>query len=153
MLKIPTKLLLLVAAFVWLLAGTGVASVGVTVSEDPWAAYMALACLITFVLFLIMFLFITRKHIRRIKSYTDELTNLFKFFDPPSYVIIAIMIGLGMSVRISGLVPPDIIAFFYTGLGSALITSAIVYIVTYVAICDELTASNDRFASLIQKLQ
>lgn len=142
MLKIPTKMLLLAAAFVWLAAGFSVVSVGVTAAEVSWTAPMALASLAIYVLFLVMFLMITRRHIRRIRGYTEELTNMFKFFDAKSYVLIAVMIVLGAAVRLSGLVPGFIIAPFYSGLGLALLTAAVYYVVTYVAICDELVVKH-----------
>jgi di/tricarboxylate transporter len=106
---------------------------------------MGIACLIVYLLFLIMFLMISRKHIRRIRDYTDEFVSIFQFFDARSYIIMAVMIGLGAAVRLSELVPGFIIAFFYSGLGLALITSGVYYVVSYIALCDELKAhpSND----------
>jgi hypothetical protein len=132
-------MLILVAAVVWLAAGASVTSVGISAAEAPWNVIMAVAALIVYLLFLIMFLMIARKHIRRIRSYTEELTNLFKFFDAKSYILIAVMIGLGAAIRLSGLVPGYAIAPFYSGLGLALITAAAYYAVTYISICDELT--------------
>jgi hypothetical protein len=139
MLKVPSKMLILIAAIVWLAAGSGVANIGVQASPNPWTAFMALAFLIVYLLFLIMFLMIARKHIQRIRGYTEDLINLFKFFDAKSYILLAVMIGLGVAVRLSGLVPGAIIAWFYCGLGLALVTAALYYAVTYIAICDELT--------------
>ena len=139
MLKVPTLALLLVAALVWLLAGACVLNVGITTAETPWTFDMAIGFAIVFASFLVMFLIIARRHIKRIRNYTDEMMNMFKFLDPPAYIILFVMIGIGASVRISGLVPTNIIAFFYSGLGAALITAAIFYIVTYVALCKELT--------------
>jgi len=151
MLKIPTRALILVAAFVWLIAGAFVVSVGVKASEVPWTGGMALGYVIVLVFFLIMFLMIARKHIRRIRGYREEMMNLLKFLDPPSYIILLVMIGIGASVRISGLVPGEIIAFFYSGLGTALIIAAIFYIVTYVAVCEELSTQYASFSEYLDK--
>jgi hypothetical protein len=140
MLKVPPKMLMLVAAIVWLAAGAGVMSVGIPASPSPWTIFMGIACLIVYLLFLIMFLMISRKHIRRIRDYTDEFVSIFQFFDARSYIIMAVMIGLGAAVRLSELVPGFIIAFFYSGLGLALITSGVYYVVSYIALCDELKA-------------
>ncbi|MDR1184225.1 MAG: hypothetical protein LBK67_05465, partial [Coriobacteriales bacterium] len=115
-------MLILAAAVVWLAAGVSVVSVGVTTAVAPWTFTMALAALIVYILFLVMFLRISHKHIRRIQGYTEDLVNLFKFFDAQSYIILAVMIGLGVAVRISGLVPDFAIALFYSGLGLALVT-------------------------------
>jgi len=138
MLKIPTKALILVAAIVWLAAGAGVVSVGVTAASEPWTPVMGLVCLAVFMAFLILFLIIARKQIKRILGYTESLTELFKFFDAQSYIIIAVMVFLGASVRISQLIPDSAIASFYSGLGMALVISSIYYLVTFVAICNEL---------------
>jgi hypothetical protein len=138
MLKVPSKMLILAAAVVWLAAGISVISVGVLSAAAPWTGVMALASLVVYALFLAMFLRISQKHIRRIRGYTEDLVNLFKFFDASSYIILAVMIGLGVAVRISGLVPDFAIALFYSGLGLALVTAAIYYVVTYIAICDAL---------------
>jgi hypothetical protein len=140
MLKVPPKMLMLVASIVWLAAGAGVVSVGISASPSPWTVFMGIACLIVYLLFLIMFLMISRKHIRRIRDYTEEFVSIFQFFDARSYIIMAVMIGLGAAVRLSELVPGFIIAFFYSGLGLALITSGIYYVVSYIALCDELKA-------------
>jgi hypothetical protein len=131
-------MLILAAAVVWLAAGVSVVSVGLTSAKDPWTAFMALASLVVYALFLVMFLRISHKHIRRIRGYTEDMVNLFNFFDAQSYIILAVMIGLGAAIRISGLVPDFAIALFYSGLGLALVTAAIYYVVTYISICDEL---------------
>ena len=151
MLKVPTFALLLVAALVWLIAGAFVTNVGITAAETPWTGEMALGFAVVYLLFLILFLVIARKHIKRIKSYTQRMMNMFKFLDPPAYIILLVMIGIGASVRISGLVPGNIIAFFYSGLGMALVTAAIFYIVTYVALCEELTSQYDGVSIFNQK--
>jgi hypothetical protein len=142
MLKVRPKMLLVAAAVVWLGAGASVASVGVTASPSPWTPSMAGGFALVYVLFLTMFLMISRKHIRRIRGYTEELINLFKFFDAPSYIILAVMVVFGAAIRLSELVPGTIIALFYSGLGLALITAAVFYAVTYIAICDELVIKN-----------
>jgi hypothetical protein len=141
MLKVPSQMLILAAAVVWLAAGVSVVSVGVTAAAAPWTFTMALAALIVYILFLAMFLRISHKHIRRIQGYTEELVNLFKFFDAQSYIILAVMIGLGVAVRVSGLVPDFAIALFYGGLGLALVTAAVYYVVTYISTCDELVVN------------
>ena len=138
MLQIPTKILILVAALVWFAAGAAVVSVGVTAATEPWTLAMGIAFLVVFVAFFALFLMIARKQIRRISSYTERLTSIVKFFDAQSYIIIAVMVFLGAAVRLSQMVPNPAIASFYSGLGAALISSSIYYLVTYIAICEEL---------------
>ena len=138
MLQIPTKTLILVAAFVWFAAGAAVVSVGVTAATEPWTLVMGITFLVVFVAFFALFLMIARKQIRRISSYTERLTSIVKFFDAQSYIIIAVMVFLGAAVRLSQMVPNPAIASFYSGLGAALISSSIYYLVTFIAICEEL---------------
>ena len=137
MLKIPTKALILVAAIVWFVAGAAVTSVGVTAASEPWTLLMGTVFFAVLIAFLILFLMIARKQIRRIESYTEELTEVFKFFDAQSYIIMAVMIFLGAALRISLLLPDTAIACFYSGLGTALIASSIYYMVTFVATCEQ----------------
>jgi len=138
MLKIPTKALILVAALVWFAAGAAVTSVGVTAASQPWTLVMGAVFFGVLVAFFILFLMIARKQIRRITGYTEELTELFKFFDAQSYIIMAVMIFLGTALRISLLIPDTAIASFYSGLGMALIASSIYYLVTFIATCEQL---------------
>jgi hypothetical protein len=63
---------------------------------------------------------------------------LYYFFDARSYIIMAVMIFLGASVRMAGFLPDAVIALFYCGLGAALIIAGIYLIVSYVSVCDEL---------------
>ncbi|MDR1712918.1 MAG: hypothetical protein LBR39_02020 [Coriobacteriales bacterium] len=140
MLQVPTKILLLVAAFVWLAAGASVIYAGVTSGTAPWSAGMAAGAAVTFVVFLAVFMNIARRHVQRINSYTDELSGLFNFFDAKSYVILALMVFLGASIRLSQMVPGNLIASFYSGLGLALIVAAVYYVTSYLAVCKELGA-------------
>jgi len=140
MLQIPTKVLILVAGIVWFLAGAGVMATGVTAATDAWNLYMALAFILVYVAFLVLFLMITRKQIKRINSYTAKMTSIYKFFDARAYIIIAVMVFLGAAIRLSQFVPGFVIAPFYCGLGLSLITAACYYVVTFVATCDYLFA-------------
>jgi hypothetical protein len=142
MLEIPTKLLLLLGGGAWLAAGVSVVSVGLVASHGAWSGAMIIALVIVFALFLVMFLRISSKHTKRILGYTERLTSALKFFDANSYIIMAVMIGLGVAVRLSGLVPDPGIAAFYTGLGSALLVCAIYYLVTYFSVVDLLAAES-----------
>ncbi|MDR3053552.1 MAG: hypothetical protein LBU48_06805 [Coriobacteriales bacterium] len=136
MLGIPTKILLLIAGAAWLIAGAAVTSTGIAASQASWTNDMLIGLLIVFMFFAVMFLMVSRKHKKRILGYTEQLTSILRFFDAGSYIIMAVMIGLGVAVRLSGLVPDPIIAFFYTGLGSALLLSAVYYLVTFLTVWD-----------------
>jgi len=134
LLLVPTKVLLLIAGAVWFIAGAVVASVGVKASTQPWTWPMVLGLLVVFAIFLVVFLFISYRHIRRILSYTSKLSFLFRFFNASSYMIMVVMIFLGATVRISTFVPDSIIAFFYSGLGAALILAGLYLVISYIRV-------------------
>lgn len=145
MLLIPTKFLLLLAAVVWIAAGVSVTSVGVSAHEAGWTVPMLIGFLIVFALFLMMFIRITLRHKKRILGYTEELKNLFLFFDAQSYILIFVMIVLGVGVRISNFVPNEVIASMYSGIGLALLVCAVYYVVTFFSVFEYpfLTKSKD----------
>lgn len=63
-----------------------------------------------------------RKHSVRI-IHKPEKNPFFAFFDWKSWLIVAVMISLGISVRMFELLPGSFIAVFYTGLSLALIVT------------------------------
>lgn len=62
----------------------------------------------------------SQKHVRRICGYADDFCPIWHFFDLKAYLIMAVMMGGGIGLRASGLLPDVFIAVFYTGLGCAL---------------------------------
>ena len=101
MFKVRSKYLLLIAAAVWLIAGSQVARMGIE----------AIAA--------------------RIRSYGEEKMHVLKFFDVRGYLIMAVMMGGGIALRSFHLVPGWFIAFFYTGLGIALALAGVGFLVHY----------------------
>jgi len=67
------------------------------------------------------------KHNKRILGYKHETKPVWHFFDLKSYLIMAFMMGGGIWLRSSGLVPAVFIAVFYTGLGCALAGAGILF--------------------------
>ncbi|MDR3315591.1 MAG: hypothetical protein LBS98_03805 [Coriobacteriales bacterium] len=135
MLKVPTKTLLLVAALVWFAAGVNVASVGVRASHGDWTAPMLIAEAIVFILFGVMFLRIVSKHTKRILTYVETRTSIFNFFDKKSYILMVFMIALGVTLRVSGLLPDVAVASFYAGLGFALALAGLVFFGRFLRVC------------------
>jgi hypothetical protein len=131
-LLIPTRVLLIVAALVWFAAGAGVVSVGLAATTQAWNWWMGLACLIVFTAFLMLFLLLSRRNAQRILAKPEKLSFLLHFFDANSYIIMVLMIFLGTAVRLSTFVPDPYIAFFYCGLGAALILAGFYLLVIYI---------------------
>ncbi|MEG0441900.1 MAG: hypothetical protein RR544_06335, partial [Oscillospiraceae bacterium] len=111
-----------IAGTVWLIAGFNVARLGVLdYGKLPKITPLqVLLSLLVFAVFGIMFYKMTVKHTLRIAGYPEIKRPFWNFFDLKSYCIMAFMMGGGILLRSSGLVPPVFIAVFYTGLGCAL---------------------------------
>jgi hypothetical protein len=126
---VKKRTLLAVAGCVWLAAGINVARLG-------WLAYLKLPSitalhilfsLLVFCPFGMMFFKMSRKHAKRIRGYEEESRPIWHFFDLKAYLIMAIMMGGGIWLRSSGLVPDVFIAIFYTGLGCALAMAGLLF--------------------------
>lgn len=132
--KISTEKLLLVAGFVWVIAGGNIANIGIgALTHDHLVWWVLVATLVIFVMFhMFVFQKLVKKHAERIRGFEEDKKNILHFFDKKGYIIMAIMMGGGIGLRASGILPEWFIAFFYTGLGAALTVAGISFIVSYV---------------------
>lgn len=133
--KVTTEKLLLVAGIVWFIAGANIANIGLTAYRHEWGWLvwtLLVGTLVIFVLFHVkIFTKMVVKHSDRITGYDDEKTHVLKFFDKKGYIMMAIMMGGGIGLRMSGIVPDWFIAFFYTGLGIALCVAGLSFLLRY----------------------
>ena len=119
---VKKRTLLAIAGCVWLIAGFNVARLGIlsyALMPTITALHILLSALV-FVLFGFIFYRMSGKHTKRIMGYRQETKPFWHFFDSKAYCIMAFMMGGGIWLRASGLVPNIFIAEFYTGLGCAL---------------------------------
>ena len=132
--KVSAEKLLIIAGCVWAIAGANILNIGITASHGVWALWMiALAAIVFLAFHMGVFTKLVRKHTKRIKDYGDERVHVYRFFDKKSYMIMAFMMTFGITLRVSGLVPDAGIAFFYTGLGLALVLAGVGFLGHYVA--------------------
>ncbi|RNL48443.1 hypothetical protein [Paraeggerthella hongkongensis] len=135
MLKISTEKLLLVAGIVWFIAGVNIANIGIAAyfNETGWLFWALVGgTLLIFILFhIFVFSKMVGKHAERIRGYSEDKTHVLKFFDKKGYIVMACMMGFGIALRASGLVPDWFIAFFYTGLGAALAVAGVSFVLRY----------------------
>lgn len=131
--KISTEKLLLVAGIVWIVAGGNIGNIGIgALTHDHVVWWVLLATLVVFLLFhLFVFQKLVKKHSARIRGFEEDKKHIWHFFDKKGYIIMAIMMGGGIALRASGLLPEWFIAFFYTGLGLALTVAGVSFIVSY----------------------
>lgn len=131
--SVKKRTLLAIAGCVWLIAGINVVRLGV-LAYRKISSISFLSVLFTvfvFGIFAAMFFKMSLKHTNRIQGYKDSYRPFWHFFDLKSYIIMGIMMGGGIGLRNSGLLPDSFIAVFYTGLGSALVCAGILFWVLF----------------------
>lgn len=123
--KVTPDKLLIIAGCVWAAAGANILSIGLSASHGVWALWTIGLAMIVFLAFHIgVFTKLVRKHTARIGAYEGK-QHVYRFFDKKSYLIMAFMMTTGITLRVSGVIPDQGIAFFYTGLGTALVFAGI----------------------------
>ena len=126
---VQKRTLLAIAGCVWLLAGINVARLGILSYQCMkiirW--YHPLLSVVVFTLFGFMFFKMSLKLTKQIQSYPESTRPFWHFFDIKAYCIMAFMMGGGIWLRSSGLVPNPFIAVFYTGLGLALALAGVMF--------------------------
>lgn len=126
---VKKRTLLAIAGCVWLAAGLNVARLGVLSYRTlpQITAMRILLSIVVFCAFGFMFLKLSIKHNRRICHYQEAYRPVWHFFDLKAYIIMTVMMGGGIWLRFSGLVPNVFIAVFYTGLGCALALCGVLF--------------------------
>ena len=122
-LHVPKNSLMLIAGLVWCAAGAMVCMVGLPLLfrlAPEHLVLLPLAVLIFLAFYLFVFSRLVHKHRGRIRERTEDRLPFWHFFNASSWAVMAVMMGGGMALRLSHLVPDWAIAFFYSGLGVAL---------------------------------
>ena len=126
--KVKKYYLLLIAFFVWSIAGFNVAIIGFNLYSKYLNIFnFVLSFIIFFIFQQFIFYRMVQKHTNRIINYEEENQYFFKFFDIKSFLIMFFMIALGVSIREFNLAPEKFIAIFYSGLGTALFLSGVLF--------------------------
>ena len=113
-----------------LIAGINVARIGLVLYPQYLNVLNIILSIIVYIIFGMMFFKMIKKHTTRILSYEDK-QPFYKFFDVKSYCIMFFMMSFGIGLRYSGVIPFSFIAVFYSGLGCALLSAGIMFIVNY----------------------
>jgi len=120
---LPKNQLILIAGLVWCAAGAMVSMVGLPLEfrlAPSQLILFPLAVAIFLAFYFLVFSRLVRKHTGRIRARTEDRLPVWQFFNASSWAVMAVMMGGGMALRFSHLVPDSMIAFFYSGLGVAL---------------------------------
>lgn len=124
--------LLLIASIVWLIAGYNIVHIGILMYVNHVTVInVVLSILIFFIFCFMIFNRLVNKHTKRIQLYGTEKQYFWMFFDITSFIIMAVMMVLGITIRMYHLMPNTCIALFYTGLGSALTLAGIKFACNY----------------------
>jgi len=144
---IPKNHLMLIAGLVWCLAGAMVSLVGLPLLLGLAPAHLflyPLAVAIFLAFYFFVFSRLVRKHTGRIRAQPEERLPVWNFFNASSWAVMAVMMGGGMALRFSHLMPDWMIAFFYSGLGVALLLCGVRFLGIF-ARKDVLALAPDRF--------
>jgi hypothetical protein len=131
---IPKNQLMLIAGIVWCVAGAMVSRIGLPLLWGSGAAQLGLdllAVVVFLIFYLLIFARLVVRHTARVRARSEQRLPFWDFFDGRSWAVMAIMMGGGMWLRLSGTVPNWMIAFFYTGLGLALFSCGTRFLVVY----------------------
>jgi len=120
---IPKNYLVLIAGLVWCAAGAVVCMVGLPLEFRLAPSHLILLPLavgIFVAFYFFVFSRLVRKHTGRVRARAEDRLPFWHFFNASSWAMMAVMMGGGMALRLSHLMPDWMIAFFYSGLGVAL---------------------------------
>ncbi len=78
-----------------------------------------------------MFSRLVYKHTRRIRDAHEERLPFWSFFTASSWAVMLVMMAGGVTLRASHLAPDWAVAFFYTGLGTALFIGGLRFMAAY----------------------
>ena len=118
---VKKRSLFLIASIVWLFAGINVLQIGLR-AYIPYISFINIVLsIIVFSLFdYFVFSKLVKKHHKRIRKLPNEKHYFYQFFDLKSFMIMAFMMTFGIVVRKFNLLSDEVIAVFYSGLGSSL---------------------------------
>lgn len=136
--KIKKEKLLIIAGALWGIAGANILRIGITSYIDtapkrslPILLGMIALSLVILSGFGLMFYRVVKRNTKRILSYPVR-RSVFAVFDVKGYLLMAFMMGLGIGLRASNLLPTEFFAVFYSGLGSALLGAGVLFIGNYI---------------------
>lgn len=131
---VPKNQLMLIAGVVWCVAGAMVMLVGLPLEFRLAPQHLVLVPLAIgiFALFYwFVFSRLVRKHTSRIRASDAERLPCWQFFTPSSWAVMAVMMAGGMLLRSTHILPEWAVAFFYTGLGTALFICGLRFVAAY----------------------
>jgi small-conductance mechanosensitive channel len=130
----PKNQLMLIAGLVWCAAGAMVCVIGLPLEltlAPEHLVLLPLAGLIFVAFYFLVFSRLVRKHSGRIRAREEDRLPFWYFFNPSSWAVMGVMMGGGLALRLSHVMPDWMIAFFYSGLGVALFACGVRFLRIY----------------------
>ena len=123
-----------IAAAIWGVPGINIAIKGVKTymlmnPDDLW--WLMLITVAVSIFFFIIFRRVVRKYSERIASLPDSVM-IWQILPPKGWILLAVMMGLGITLKYIPSVPMAFTASFYSGLGPMLIVAASRYLAAMV---------------------
>ena len=128
--RVNKRTLLMIASVVWLMAGTMVLTLGLEVilKEQKYIIVSSIVAIsVLYIFFNFIFKKMVKKHKDRISDKEQEKLCLFSFFDVKSYLIMAFMMTLGITIRSMSFINPLYWSPVYIGIGSALFLAGVLF--------------------------
>ena len=113
------------AALLWLIAGVNVLRIGLVNWSSETNILVSILWLIGSLAFFAGFIFprVVKRNLTALGQRAEGTLRWYQCFTPSSWIIMAGMITLGITLRALDLVPHSFVTGFYTGLGLSLILS------------------------------
>ena len=135
MCKVKTRHLLAVNGLLWTAIGIKITITGVShylqVTRSEALLWMIPLSLVVFTAFYVMFTGVVRKYSSRSLSMPEEKTGIWRTFSLNGYILIAFMIGLGITLGHIPGIPSSFFAWFYCGLGPGLLSAGIRFLLRW----------------------
>lgn len=129
---VPKRYLMLIAGIVWSFAGgillwRGLGMLNQYPDEIWWKLLIIIPSGIAFYYF--MFAKIFKKHSARILAIKHAKPCIFSFFNWQSYLMMVLMMGMGIFLRSSEIIPIRILSVLYLTMSIPLLISAIMFFI------------------------
>lgn len=124
---VQKRTLLLIAGCAWTIAGVILifrSLLWLIGANHHLTMEIGIGIVLGILFYILLFARISKKHITRITLIRIDNPCFFSFFNFRSYLLMAIMISGGITLRLSGLVNPEIIYTFFLCMGIPLLVSA-----------------------------
>ncbi len=125
---VSQRYLLYIASVVWFFAGGMLlyrGLMGIKLQPEFLMLKIIIAFIFGVLFYNLIFKKISQKYINRIEELTKERNPFYAFFNLRGYVMMTFMISMGITIRLTGLVPFEYLALFYIVMGTPLLFSAL----------------------------